>query len=340
MIRNLHYDFFISYSHKDSNFIDNLYELLKSNKYRCFLDKISIDWGDTIGDEIKLAINNCECLIVILSNNSINSTWVPYEIGQARALNNKILPIVIDNVKVPDYIKKLNYIKSIDEIEDALSRLNTKTKFGQLLNPKNFLLTAYLALLVTGVAGGEKIIQVGNFQAAATVISFAFTYLITDIVHQVYGKSEARKFVIPGIIAMLISVVFFYIFVNAPAHTLFEKKEEYDMILSVPPRMFISGIIAFRISQFIDINIFQRLISLINENFMWLRSLLSTLLSQMFDTIIFIFLAFYILADTQHKNIQDLIIGQYMLKIIIAVLAVPLFIGAIKSLTTTRRLSF
>lgn len=334
MIHKLHSDIFFSYSHADSSKANSIVKKLKKNRYSVFRDVESIKFGDEIEESVKVGLENCDFLVVLLTKNSINSHWVPYEIGQARALNKKILPIVFGEITPPEYIKKLKYISDIDDLIVSLENIKYSNLVNNYLSPKNVLFTIYISLLICAVVGGSKVIEIFQLPALVTVISFAFTYLVTDIVHQMYGKNEAKKFILPGIIAMLITVCFLYVFIEIDPNISYfnaEKDDCYRETLKVSKYFFFSGLIALLISQFIDIRIFQKLMLLISDTHKWLRNFISTIISQFIDTAIFIIIAFYIFQGD--KKILPLILGQYSIKIIIAIIAVPIFLASIKALS-------
>lgn len=331
---------FVSYAHSDGDIADAICDVLDEMGISYFRDVKDINWGDTLDEAVQSGVRNSEMLIVVISNASVKSRWVPYEIGQATALKKRILPFVTSSdLGVPYYIRKLTYVTDLESVSTFFrsyreSHSSLPSAYRSLPSARQTLLTIYLALLVAGVAGGSKVIAigVGNLSAAVTVISFAFTYLITDMVHQVYGESEAKKFVIPGLVAMSVAAFFLWLFVQILPHNSYPDQDSYRLILSLPPRMFISGLIAFVISQFCDIAIFQRLISVFPDKWRGFRNLVSTLLSQLIDTSIFIPLAFI----GRNDDILNLLTGHYLVKVFIAVVAVPLFLAVTRLLRDER----
>ncbi|WP_089729272.1 queuosine precursor transporter [Candidatus Thiosymbion oneisti] len=179
--------------------------------------------------------------------------------------------------------------------------------------------TIYAALLVAANAAGTKIIAVGSLAASATVFVYALTFLVTDIVSDVYGKKAADKLVIYGFVSVLLAVVIYQLAIVAPPAPFFQNQEAYESVFGVTWRLLLGGLVAYLISQFLDIRIFHYIREKTNTKHLWLRNVASTLISQFVDTVIFITVAFYGVFD----DLFALILGQYLIKLVIALLDTP-----------------
>ncbi len=130
-------------------------------------------------------------------------------------------------------------------------------------------------------------------------ILFPFTFLITDILSEKYSKDEVLSVVRLGIIIAIIPT-----------------------ILISDIRIALASITSFFIVQQMDIKIFHYL-KVKYEKLWWLRNNVSTMISQFFDTAIFFFLAFSFVMP--FSMIIKLIIGDYTIKLISALLDTPFF---------------
>jgi hypothetical protein len=108
---------FVSYSHIDSKFVQELAAVLDAKKVPHFLDKKSIEWGDSIPRAVEEGLQDSSHLIVVVSPASLKSSWVPYEIGLARAMGLKILPLLTHpSLDLPGFIATLSHKSTLDEI--------------------------------------------------------------------------------------------------------------------------------------------------------------------------------------------------------------------------------
>ena len=109
--------YFISYSRSDRNFVSSLESLLQEKGIRYFRDEKDIEWGCDVNATISTAIENCTALIVIISPNSLNSPWVAYEVGYAKARQKKVLPLLTEpTVNLPSFLKNLNFKFGLNEV--------------------------------------------------------------------------------------------------------------------------------------------------------------------------------------------------------------------------------
>lgn len=176
---------------------------------------------------------------------------------------------------------------------------------------------AALVVIANIIAG--KIVVFGPFVVPAAVIVYASTFLITDILSEKWGKREARKAVWAGFYANIVLVVAIYIAVNwTAAPFALDFSESFNSVLGIVPRVTLASMVAYLISQNHDIFAFHWWKDRTQGKHLWLRNIASTMVSQAIDTGIFITIAFYGVMD-----IVPLLIGQYVVKLIIAVLDTP-----------------
>jgi len=185
-----------------------------------------------------------------------------------------------------------------------------------------------MSLLVSNVTA-SKIISIGNLIVPAAVVAYAITFLCTDVIGELYGKEEANKTVRLGFILQLFSIGLLYIAIKLPpAPFMVEYNEVFQQVLGQSLRVVIASLIAYTISQFNDVYIFHKLKDIHGSKHKWLRNNLSTITSQLIDTSIFITIAFYGIVP----NLWALILGQFTIKVVLALLDTPFFYLLTKNL--------
>lgn len=178
-----------------------------------------------------------------------------------------------------------------------------------------------MSLLVSNVTA-SKIISIGNLIVPAAVVAYAITFLCTDVIGELYGKEEANKTVRLGFILQLFSIGLLYVAIKLPpAPFMMEYNEVFQQVLGQSLRVVIASLIAYTISQFNDVYIFHKLKDIHGSKHKWLRNNLSTITSQLIDTSIFITIAFYGIVP----NLWALILGQFTIKVVLALLDTPFF---------------
>lgn len=121
---------FISYSHIDTSIANDLASILKELNIDYFLDSKDINWGNSISTMVQGGLDKCSAILVIVSPASLDSHWVPYEIGHVSALRKLILPYLTHpSLKVPQYISSLSYVTNTKEVKDYFAN-----KFAKEVN--------------------------------------------------------------------------------------------------------------------------------------------------------------------------------------------------------------
>lgn len=181
----------------------------------------------------------------------------------------------------------------------------------------------FVGLLILSNILAVKLISIGNWIVLpAAVIIYVFTYPITDVIGEVYGKEAARKTVMAGLITQIFAIIFIMIAIHFPPAPFFTLQQEYEAILSGSFRITLASLTAYVVSQHLDVIVFHRLKQRHGEKKLWLRNNVSTSLSQLVDTTIFIVIAFEGVVPI--STIFMMIGTQYLFKFIVALLDTPL----------------
>ena len=185
----------------------------------------------------------------------------------------------------------------------------------------------YLALLACVYSGSlvlaavlaSKIIAIGPLVVPAGVLAYSLTFLVTDVIGEIWGKQKAQTVVVGGFITLVLVFVLTGISIFWPPATFWPHQQAYETILGSSGRIMIASLIAYLFSQYHDVWAFSFLRRLTTERFLWLRNNVSTIVSQLLDSVIFITIAFYGVMP-----LVPLIMGQWVVKVGIALLDTPL----------------
>lgn len=176
-------------------------------------------------------------------------------------------------------------------------------------------------------------IYLGNIQllAPAAVLAYALTFLATDVIGQIWGKKEANFAVILGLIAQILctALIFFTPIIFKPW---FVGGETYDALNGLG-WFTLGSLIAYCCSQTWDVYIFHRIKEKAKDRFgedkynkqRWLWNNGSTMTSQIIDTVIFIGIGFGVGLGMRGNELVGIMIGQYCVKFILALLDTPIF---------------
>ena len=186
-----------------------------------------------------------------------------------------------------------------------------------------FYLTAlFSGLLVVSNILGVKLFAVGDFMLPAAIIVYMATFLITDVIGEVYGRRNARITVRAGFFTQVVVLSFIYLAIELPPAPAFAMQTEYEMILGGGFRIIAASLVSYLVSQNLDVSIFHKLKARHGDKKLWLRNNASTGIAQLVDTSIFITIAFW--GVVPPEAMFGMIVAQYIAKMIIALIDTPI----------------
>ena len=166
----------------------------------------------------------------------------------------------------------------------------------------------------------SKIVVFGPFTVPAAVLVYSTTFLLTDFLSELYSEKEDIKAVYIGFISNIVLVISIWVAVKWQEAPFWLGQPAFESIFGLVPRIVLGSMLAYIVSQSLDVKIFMFLKNKYPKH-LWLRNNAGTMVSQFVDTLIFITVAFY--GTVPIEVLSSLIIGQYVVKWIIAVFDTP-----------------
>ena len=136
--------------------------------------------------------------------------------------------------------------------------------------------------------------QTEVFGLAVTCGSFVIplSYIVNDTMVEVYGFGEARKVTLISFVCNLLAVVFFTLTLAAPSASTFVAQEQFSYVLGSTPRVLVASFTAYIVGSLSNAYVMQRMKDNDGENRLGLRCILSTVVGETLDMVIFTFMAF------------------------------------------------
>lgn len=149
-----------------------------------------------------------------------------------------------------------------------------------------------MALVLSNVIT-VKIVEVAGRQFDAGTILFPLTYLIGDVLTEVYGYRRARSLIWIGFGVNLVAIGFIQLAIALPAAGFWQENEAaYETVLGTTWRIFLGSLAAYLVGEFANSYILARLKVATEGRFLWLRTISSTVVGQGLDSVIFSVIAF------------------------------------------------
>lgn len=155
-------------------------------------------------------------------------------------------------------------------------------------------LTLYITSLFAANTLGIKLMPfLFGTHLSVAVFAFPIVFIMTDVIGEVYGKKMANNFVIAGVISILLFLFYSFISTAMPwAHSGLWVKDGYNQVFGLSARFSIASVVAFVVAEYQDVVSFFFFKKRIGEGKFWLRSNLSNVWSQFFDSAIFMLIAY------------------------------------------------
>jgi queuosine precursor transporter len=171
---------------------------------------------------------------------------------------------------------------------------------------------------IAGVLGNKQV-ALGPLAVEAGIFAFLLLVVISSAVAELHGRTTANRLVVIGFVPLLMSLLLTLLVLAVPAASKMEPERlgAFEMMMSATPRIWLGGIVAYGISQLLNVTIFSRM-KKEGGRLLWLRSAVAGVLSQIVDTLLFITIAFYGVFP-----IGDLLLGQMLAKVVLSALLVP-----------------
>jgi uncharacterized integral membrane protein (TIGR00697 family) len=173
-------------------------------------------------------------------------------------------------------------------------------------------------LVIAAVISG-KIVDFFGLYVPAGVLAYSITFAVSDIISEIWGKQRATQVVRCGFVALSAAMILSSLALHWPSAPFWSEQAAFDTVFGITPRIVLASLVAYGVSQTNDVWLFHLLRATTGGKHLWLRNNLSTALSQLLDSTIFISLAFY-----GTLPVVPIIIGQWTAKMVIAVLDTPL----------------
>lgn len=172
---------------------------------------------------------------------------------------------------------------------------------------------------------GPKLTVIFGLQTSLGVIFYSSIFFATDVLSENYGRAEANKavrmgFAVSIIVLVMMSLALLYLPSDRPGTAVYSTNihEAFSTIVNFTPRFIFGSLLAYYVSQSFDVWAFHKIKQKTGERWLWLRNNLSTMGSQVIDTLIYSLVAWWGIVDL--KTAFALGAAKYVFKIFIAMI--------------------
>ena len=176
-------------------------------------------------------------------------------------------------------------------------------------------------LLLSNLATGKMWAVTSNITLPAAVILFPITYIFGDIFTEVYGFKNARIIIWLGFACSFFAVGVYMITIGLPHPDFWTNQEAYATVLGTTPRVAAASFIGYLFGEFSNSMVLSKLKVMTGGKKLWVRTILSTLVGEGFDSVIFVTVSFW--GTMENATLLQMIIFQYLFKVCYEIIFTP-----------------
>lgn len=202
----------------------------------------------------------------------------------------------------------------------TLEHVEASTLHGRPLRYYDFIMAAFVAiLLLSNIVGASKpshvtLPLVGDWTFGAGVLFFPFSYIIGDVLTEVYGYARARRVIWTGFAALIFYAFMAWAVVAMPPANGWGGQAAYEAVFGNGWRIVLASMTAFWAGEFANSFVLAKMKVLTGGRMLWTRTIGSTIVGQGLDSLIFYPLAFYGLAGWPIEQLGQVVLSQFLLK--------------------------
>jgi uncharacterized integral membrane protein (TIGR00697 family) len=184
------------------------------------------------------------------------------------------------------------------------------------------LVATFITTLITSNIIAVKLMDIGSLILPAGIIIFPVSYIIGDVLTEVYGYHRARQVIWLGFACNLVAIGAIWLAMVLPPAAFWDGQTAYERILGYTPRLLVASFLAYLVGEFANSYVLARLKIITQGRWLWTRTIGSTLIGQGLDSAVFLVVAFAGALPTD--VLVSAIVVQWLAKSAYEALATPL----------------
>ena len=186
----------------------------------------------------------------------------------------------------------------------------------------DIILAVFAAILLISNLAGTKLIAFGSIITDGGAILFPISYILGDVLTEIYGYKYARRAIWVGLGVMLLAVLCFTIVRYMPPAPEYTAQASYEAVLGFFPRIVAASLAAFLTGSFLNSFVLAKLKIKTKGKKLWLRLIGSTVVGELCDTVVFAFVAFG--GILQGMNMLTYILIGWIFKTVVEIVFLPI----------------
>lgn len=199
-----------------------------------------------------------------------------------------------------------------------------------------FFMLSYCTVMLLANWFNPRLIEIFNLNTDAGTIIFPFTYLLSDVITEVYGYKNARRAIWCGLLFNLIFIIYGQIIIHLPSPSFHTNNQNFDTLFAADIRTIVASAISYLCAEPFNSYVLAKLKIKWQGKFISVRFITSTIIAGGIDSFIFTTIAFYGMMSNAH--LISFILTMWLFKVMIEAVGLPISVMLSKKVKTLERL--
>ena len=185
----------------------------------------------------------------------------------------------------------------------------------------------FVTCLLTANTMATKLIMVGGVVLTAGIVVFPISYVVGDVLTEVWGYGVARRVIWLGFACNALMVAALWLGGELPAAPFWKGQDAYEMVFGQTPRVLVASFLAYLVGEFANAFVLAKLKIATRGRWLWMRTIGSTVVGQALDSLVFVTLAFAGVVPA--GALVHIVAAQWIVKVLYEAAATPLTYAAV-----------
>ncbi|MFT4086896.1 MAG: queuosine precursor transporter [Gordonia sp. (in: high G+C Gram-positive bacteria)] len=197
------------------------------------------------------------------------------------------------------------------------------------------LMAAFVAVMLISNIAATKGVQLFGEHGVVTdgaFFLFPLSYVIGDVISEVYGFRAMRRTILTGFAILLLASLTFTISIALPPLADYPLQSEFSDILGAVPQLVAASLAGFLVGEFLNSYVLVRMKTRAGEKRLWSRLITSTVVGELFDTVVFCAIAAPVIGATEPGTFINYVVTGVVIKCAVEILVMPITYGVVRYL--------
>ncbi|MBA1834188.1 queuosine precursor transporter [Corynebacterium wankanglinii] len=190
-------------------------------------------------------------------------------------------------------------------------------------SPYPYLLAVFCAVFLISNITAQKGVQLGPLITDGAFFLFPISYVIGDVIAEVYGFKAARRAVFTGFGIAVVAVLSFYIAIWLPAAEFYDMDETFSAVLGLLPRIVLASLTGYVVGQLLNAWVLQKMKDRFGTGNLWARLIGSTIVGEFADTLLFCSIAASVIGIDSFGAFANYVVVGFLWKTLMEVVLLP-----------------